>query len=72
MNPPRCTDTEYIDFLVATPRAPSVVSKRRAFTRAILTLLLTMPSPASCIASLPILPPSGAKSHRSWTGRAAC
>ncbi len=33
MNRPRCTDTEYIDFLVATPRAVSYVEAARVHPR---------------------------------------
>ncbi len=33
MNPPRCTDTDYIDFLVATPRAVSCVEATRVQPR---------------------------------------
>jgi hypothetical protein len=33
MNAPRCTDTDYIDFLVATPRAVSCVEAARVQPR---------------------------------------
>jgi putative transposase len=33
MNPPRCTDTDYIDFLVATPRSVSCVEAARVQLR---------------------------------------
>jgi hypothetical protein len=71
MNAPRCTDTDYIDFLVATPRAVSCAEAARVQPRRADAPPM-MPSPASCTASLPIPPRCGTKFLPSWIGRAAC
>ena len=58
---PKCRDTDYIDFLIATPQGVLLHGGRRACNPNRPTPRPTTPSPGCCTASSPTPRPSGAR-----------